>query len=501
MGRINSKVTDKTGTSANHMQRKTVIDKRTRSLRVFSIGSVIVLAAILLTVNLFFDSALSDKLSWDLSSTQVNSIGDVSKGIVSKLDKDVEIVGLFERTNETEVTYKDFIPLLEDYEAQSNGRITVRYVDPAKYPSILTELDPNNTIEPAAGSFVIKCNNKLKIVNPGDCYIYDQTAYYSYGEYVVASTTIEYNFTGAITLLSSDTVSKVYFTTNHSEASHVQLTTLLNNNGFEVGDISTLSVAAIPDDCSLLIIDNPQNDISTDDVPMLTAYLERGGNLLVISDFASADLTFDHLNEVLHSMNLNLTNSLISENDMNYRIQATTGFASYADVPSGTFASVLSEKAILTANSRAVTVFNNPKAYITTEPVLTTSASAVLLDNGDENSTGSEGTYNIAVYSVNTGGTIASEAVVIGTTYLSSEEYISTYSLNDQNIAFFSSIVNFLCGTENNTQVPVKEYPNYGLSSAPSASTQGIWSVVLIAVAPMIFLGLGILIYNRRKNL
>lgn len=482
-------------------KKKRNVDKRARSLRLFSIGSVIVIIAILLVVNLFFDSALGDKLSWDLSSTKSNSIGDVSKGIVSKLDKNIEIIGLFELTSDNETKYKDFVPVLADYAAKSNGHITVRYVDPVKYPSIITEIDPNKVINPTAGYFVVKCGDKAKVINPSDCFTYDQQAYYQYGTYVATSNNIEYNFTGAISNVTSDTVTKAYFTTNHKEAAHVQLNTLLSNNGIEVADISTLEVTSVPSDCSLLIIDDPTQDISTSDAAAFTDYLAKGGKMIVITGFEGAGLTFPNLNEVLHTMNLNITNSRVSENDMKYRLQATSGYMAYADVASGTFSSTAYSQAIVLADVRAVSLFDNPKSYIATEPVITSSSSAVLEDNGNTAKTGAAGKQNIAMYSKNSGGTKASEAVVIGTTYLTSDDYIAQYSLNDQNVKFFSTIVNKLVGNTNTVQVDVKTIPNYTLTSAPAANMQGIWSVVLIALIPLTFIVIGIVVYKKRKNM
>jgi len=501
MSHINENLEESSQGDMNKDRKKKNVDKRSRSLRLFSIGSVILIIAILLVVNLLFDSIFSGKLSWDLSSMQVNSIGDVSKGIVAKMSKDVEIVGLFELTTAAETQYIDFVPVLNDYAAKSNGHITVRYVDPVKYPSIVTELDPNNTISPTAGSFVVKCGTKIKLINPADCFTYDQQTLYQTGSYVATSNNIEYNFTGAISYVTSDEVTKTYFTTNHKESTHVQLNTLLSNNGIEVADISTLEITSIPDDCSLLIIDDPLSDISTPDISLLTNYLNNGGKVIVITGYESANLTFPNLNEVLHTMNLNISNSRISENDMTYRIQATTGYMGYADIPAGTFAPALYSKALLLADLRAITIFDNPKSYIAVEPVITSSSSSVLEPNGDATQTGVPGTQNIAMYSANSGGKAKSEAVVIGSTYLTSDDYIGQYSLNDQNVLFFSAIAQKLVGTANNVQVDVKQIPNYTFASAPAANTQGFLAVALIALLPMTFIIVGVVIYKKRKNM
>ncbi len=501
MSQINNNIEVSDKEIGKEKKKKKNVDKRARSLRLFSVGSIIVIIAILLVVNVFFDSVFNGKLSWDISSTQSNSIGDVSKGIVSGLNKDVEIVGLFELSTSNETKYSDFVPLLKNYAENSNGHIKVRYVDPVKYPSIVTELDPNNTVKATAGTFIVKCGNKLKLVDPSTCFTYDEQTYYSTGNYVATSNNIEYNFTGAISTVTSNAVTKAYFTSNHSEDTHVQLNSLLTNNAVEVADLSTTGLDAIPADCSLLIIDDPQIDIATSDVALINSYLGNGGKLIVITEFVSANLTFPNLNEVLHTMNLNITNSRISENDMSMRISATSGYASYANISKGTFSASDYSKALLTTDNRAINVFDNPKTYITTEPVITTSSSAVLEEGGDSTKVGVAGAQNIAMYSVNSGGKVASEALVIGTSALVSDEFIDQYSLNASNVQFFHSMVTKMLGNENTVQVPVKQIPTYKFTSAPSANIQGLWSVVLIALVPLTFIVVAIVVYKKRKNM
>lgn len=477
------------------------VDKRSFTLKMFSVGSVIAIIAILIVFNLVFESLLGNILTWDLTGTQNNSIGDVSKGILATLEKDVEIVGLFELTPENESVYKDFIPLLKDYERESAGKVKIRYVDPQKYPSIVKELDPNKTITIARGSFVVKSGDKLRVINPQDCFILDEEAYYTTKKYVFNSNSIELNFTGAINSVTSGEKFTVYFTTNHQESSHAQLDTLLSNNGFLVKDLSMISLESVPDDCSLLIMQMPRIDISETDIKLLTGYLEKGGNLIVVTDYSSESLSFPNLNEVMHTMNLDISDSLVSENDMNYRIQATSGYGSFANIEAGTFNADAADHAMLVAYCRGINIFDNPKPYITTEPVITTSLKGVLEENGNPEKASIEGVKNIAMYSKSTYGAVPAEVVVIGTSYLTSDAFIENYSLNDQNVVFFSTMVQKLVGIENTVQIPVKEYPNFTLTSQPSVNTQTLIAVVIIGVIPLALVVAAIVIYRKRKHL
>ena len=483
---------------------KFISDSRARSLRIFSIGSVAVVCALLLVVNIFLDTIAGDKLTWDLTDTKAYSIGEISKEFVSQLDKDVKIVGMFELTQANEDRYSEFVPLLADYEEESDGRISVRYVDPIKFPSILLELDPNETlkldVKDISGNFIVTSGDKVKLINLMDCYTFDEQIYYQTGQYVPISNNVESTFTGIISMVTSEVETNVYFTNNHGETPHVQFSNLLTNNGFSVADLSTISLEAIPDDCALLIINNPQADLFKEDIPLITSYISNGGNVMVVSDFSMAGQDLTNLNEVLHYVNINLTNSRICENSPSYRIYATNGYQSFL-VPAGQFAQLASSgNPIYASSMRGIDIFYNPKSYIEPEAMFTTSVNAVLEENGDPTNAGVAGTQCAAMYSLFSGGKAPGEVVVFGSSDFISDDFIGNQTASNPNTEYFRKIALLLIGDTMGVQVPVKEFVNFNFKNIPSASVQSGWSIVLVAAMPLSFIVMGIIVYKRRKN-
>ena len=53
--------------NADKASAKKVSDKRAKSLKFYSIGAVLILIAIALLINIFFDSLLGDALTFDFS--------------------------------------------------------------------------------------------------------------------------------------------------------------------------------------------------------------------------------------------------------------------------------------------------------------------------------------------------------------------------------------------------------------------------------------------------
>ena len=89
-------------------KQKVVSDKRNINLKWFSIGSVIILVAIILVFNILFDSILGKTLSFDLSATGQNAISQVTEDYINSLPADakIRVVGLFDEPSNIKDTYK-----------------------------------------------------------------------------------------------------------------------------------------------------------------------------------------------------------------------------------------------------------------------------------------------------------------------------------------------------------------------------------------------------------
>ena len=297
------------------------VDKRNSSLKRLSIVSTILFLVVVLAVNILFDNLLGDAAKWDWSATQQYTIGDVSQGIMDNLDKDVQIIGLFDKA--TDSTYTDVQLLLEDYAQKSGGRVTVSYVDPDTTPSILTDVDPKDYLGLEAGMFVVYCETtgKAKAVTETDIfqYEYDQQTYQQY----LTGITAEESFSGAIKYVQSETTPVLYFTSGHDEldyaADYSLLVSTMQNNNYDVEPLGTFGLGKIPEDCAVLIMAEPEKDITQSESNVIGAFLKSGGSLMVIAGFSNTE--FPVLNQLLADYNLEISHDKIREGDVNYRFQ------------------------------------------------------------------------------------------------------------------------------------------------------------------------------------
>ena len=477
-------------------------DKRSRTLKVFSITSIFIAIAIVIGLNLIFDSTIGEKLQWDMTSTQIYSIGDTTKEILADLQKDVEIIGLFslDESMKSAQYYSDIIPMLEDYERNSNGRVTLSYIDSMANPAIIESqengLDPNKTLGIGPGDFAVRCGKKVRRISLSSCFPEDQNGQ--------RSNSTEMNFSGAIMSVISDESYKAYFVTNHNENSYEKITPLLTANNFEVEAINTTALEEIPDDCSLLIYNHPKMDLSELETDSLMKYMqEQGGKLMVIAGFDDGQLIkLPNLNEVLNFMNLDLSEAIIAESDESYVISQEYPFLGHMMNVSSSFR--VGNSGPLMSFTRAIMEYNNPKNYITVSPILTSSDKAYFLEVTNTESADEHTTTQLSggMFSENNGWSKQSKAAVFGSTAMTGDSYYLQYSSASPNAQIFRKTVLTLVGASD-PYLPIqpKTPPSNVLTKMPTATESTLMTLVFIILLPCTFIVVAIVVYNKRKKL
>lgn len=487
-------------------------DERSGKLKLYSIGSVIILIAIVIIVNVLFDKILGKALTFDFSDALSNTISQESIDYINGLPQDtkIRIVGLFDKPADVSGTeYQYICPLLDDYVRNSKGKITVEYINPNNQPTIISQLDPNNSfnLSSQSGNFVVKYNDKIKIINPYDCYSFDET-YLSQGYFYVTGNNVEYAFTNSMYILTNGYSCKAYLITSLEEDGSNYLAKILESMAIEPVGLPVSENFAVPEDSDIIIMNGPQNDISEKMYVELSAFVKRGGKLFVAVDFNVINVTekYERLNKLLNEMNLALDPYLIAENDSGYQlggyqldhvVKACDGFSDYAEIT-----------LLHSTNARSVRAADVPGNTFKTAPVLKTSenASTTALDqygNAIESSMVTGKQFYVAMYSAGEGADPA-KAFVFGTMNFTSDQYISSYGMNDTNVDFFKSCIRELTSTKqfNTLNVPTRNVENFALDadkSTTAAST--VVLVVFMMLIPILLVALAVVVYTKRKNL
>lgn len=259
----------------------------TKAFRKGSYSTVImvVIIAIVIAANVMFSKLPTAARNIDVSSNNLYSIGDTTHSVLDGLKNDVEIVIIKDK----ESTDKRISTLLAKY-ADYSDHIKVTYKDPVLYPSVLTTYDTEEN------NIVIKCDatDKTTKVAFSDI-IVTSTSYY--GSTYETSFDGEGQLTKAIDYVSNENNKLIYTISGHGESDlGKNISELISKSNFNVKSVNLLVDNGIPDDCDMLICNQPTKDLADDELKLLREYMENGGKMtVVLADTTTETPNFDAL--------------------------------------------------------------------------------------------------------------------------------------------------------------------------------------------------------------
>lgn len=495
----------------NNGKTKKRRNERAHQMKIYSIGSVLILLAIVLLLNILLDNLLGKALTFDFSIERSNSISQESEKFLATIPdgSKVRIVGLFEMPDTvTDTKYQYIVPLLGDYVRKSRGKVTVEYVDIQKNPGVISELDPSGVydLSKQTGKYAISYNGKLDLIDPINCYTIDTEYLDKYDAYMATGNNAEYTFTNSMMSLVKGYTSKAYIVTGLKEEKSVQLKKLLTSLGVETSELAAASGFKIPDDCNLLIFNGPNTDITESMYVELQAYFARGGKIIIAVDYYIENTTeiYKNLNRFLNALDINIETCVVSENDPSYQLNTELN-DSLADVNPG-FAQFTNEKKLHITLARPIGSSGVHSENVVTTPILTTSAKAtksVANSSNQAEQFGSDtGAFNVGMYAADT--KTMGEVFVFGTLNFTSDDYFNKFTLNDRDADFTKAIVRSMIpsSASYNINIPVKKIDSYMLAEnkATTSTSTGIMIVFMI-VLPIILTSMAVIVYNKRKNL
>ena len=335
----------------------------------FSLAMTAIVLAIIVVINLIIGQLPTKLLNWDLSETGIFSVSDTSKELLSNLDKDVTIEVVAE-TGNIDSRIEKFISIYGDL----SSHLKVDYVDPVLHPEILTKYGIS------ANSVVVSCEetDKNQVISFSDIIVTQQN-YYGYSS--ESEFDAEGQLTSAVAAVTSESSKKIYLLRGHGESALSQdIGELLTKNSMTTANLNLLETAAVPDDCDLLIINNPTSDLGTDEYTELHNYLYQGGNVLLLRGVTDKELT--NFNELMEDYGLTMVNSYIGDRDRYYQ-RAQSAFYFFPMIASSD-TNVATTSSILVGAVAGMTASETTPDDVTLTNLLTTSNNAFREGNSNE---------------------------------------------------------------------------------------------------------------------
>ena len=457
----------------------------------YSILLSCIVIALAIIVNMVANALPSSMTNIDISSSQVYTLSDQTKEILSNLEQDITIYALYTEGNEDETMMK----LLERYKDLSD-HITVKTVDPVANPTFTSSYDASSL---QAGSLIVESESRYKTIEYSEIY---ETSYSSADYSSTTDFDGEGEISSAIDYVTSDTLPVLYYTTGHDETVFEDTaTSALTKSNYELKSLSLLSEGAIPDDCGVLMILAPQADFSSEEADMVIDYLEKGGKALILTSYTSEKLT--QFERILNNYGMATTEGIIFEGDSNAYFQSPMyiipEYGSHditADASSSnTLALIIQACGIDTTEVRST---------VTQTPLLTTSDSAYekIPENGqfatsEKENGDAEGIFNLGMLAEEeTSEGETTQLIVFSTPYLTEESFVSTYHLS--NVDLLTNSIGYMCEHETSVTIDAKSMTIETVT--PTAASVNLQSIVFVILLPAGLLITGIVIWLRRRK-
>ena len=458
-----------------------------------ALAAIVLVLAIL--VNLLVRAIPTKYTEFDLSESGLFTLSDSSKEIAKNIDTDVTIYYLAETGNEDVIITK----LLNNYAAQ-NSHIRWELKDPAVYPTFAAQYGAQNS---ANGSLILVCGEKSTVMDASDLYTEDYSNYYLNGS---SSVTFdgESKLTAALYSLTSGEERHAYYTTNHGEQALTDtLTAALENQNLAVSALDLLS-SNIPDDCDLLIINNPAQDFASagvlvDEMSALRSYLQQGGKLMITTDCYNKTPNLDAL---LAEFGLSRTEGLVVEGDSSHVLNSYPPYYLLPDYASATESGILDGvdkgRKVLLQMAQGITLTETEN--IISEALLTTSDSAYSKTAGYEMTTiekedgDTDGPFTLAAYARSE--ETEAEVVWVNCGNMDNE---GIYQVVPGNVTFLQACAATLAGQESTTLIESKALDAAPITVANSTSVAlGLVFVILLPAAVLAVGGVVVLLRRRK---
>ncbi len=419
-----------------------------------------------------------------------------------------------------------------------NGRIKVSFRDPNSVTDFTEVKNSYSSENLEYGDIIVSCvhktesgedNNRYRIIKMTDIFatevnqtLYNQLAMYGSSYYNnLTGSNLAMEMTSALYTVSSESSVKVAVIGGHGaqtasgESTELAgLKTILSKNNYTFTDVANVLTDEIPEDSTALVLYQPTEDFTSEEISKISDYLINGGNygknLVYMASYSQP--TMPNLEQFLSEWGIGVM-PLIGYDETNSYSVATALLVEAAD--SDYTASFDSNNSIIYPDIYRLarrTFDKNGNRYTT--PILTTYDTALgcPIDAGQDwtsDQATEKGPFDVMImgstYDSKADGeqTPASNVVYIGGSYMLNEQVLSQSSI--YNSTLLLNVFNSFAGVDQDSETAVNISPkvintsNFA-SQLINNSAPTVMYIVFVGLIPVGLIVAGIVIWNRRRK-
>jgi len=491
--------TKKNITTAEKIQKK-------RALRLggYSMLMTAAVIAAAIVINMIVEALPAKYTQLDITESSMYEITDETREFLDKLNTNVTVYlviakGYEDRSIET---------FLERYCSYSN-KLKLKKIDSDIDPGFVEKYDVKN-----ANSIVVVSDKRSKTIDYNDIFEYSQdllnkyySSYYYYGykiSDVFSPDVFDGNneLTSAIDYVTTDYLPTAYMLTGHGESAIIEtITNFINENNVKISEGLNLVSSDVPDDASNIIINNPTSDISTGELEKLTAFIDGGGAVVLITDsknYSTVDMP--NLTSLAQHCGLTAYDGIVLESDT-----SRYAFQQYFIIPTlnegNTVTAPIQNPSKVTTvmmKAHAIVDYEDYDGPMTVSPILTTSDSSYIIgvDEAVRAATDDDKKGEFYIGAISEDSDTGAKFVWYSSSYLISEQSVNYVSSNN----FYVFIYTILQTTEKTSVISLDSIALTSSVLTFSEAAQTIWEIILQVLIPLAIITPGLVVFIKRRR-
>lgn len=428
-------------------------------------------------------------LRWDLTDSQIYSIGSTTKGVLKKLDKDITIYTIY-RTGSEDRTVSE---ILRRYE-QETSFIQIVNIDPEENPLFTQQFETEDTkIENSSLIVQADESEEYRIIHAQDLYEWQLEEDQLYATGMIA----EQRITAAVASVQGGRQQTAYFVTGHGEmdvTGQYYLADTLESDGYAVNayDLIYNDTELTADDCLMFLA--PRTDITDEEYEILQKFMDSGGKAVCLMNPLAG--TLPNFNKLFGTYGLELEDDLIVESDSNHYLNSQVMIRPGMNQEHPILQSVIeADTGLVLPRCRGIKA--DEKADVKLDTILSSSKSSYgkvnpYTETLDKEEGDTDGPFLLGVTASNIKN--GSRMVLIG-----SSDFVSTIdnAKFEGNIALFMDAAAWASEKEDSVVIQPKSLVSAPLKIKSSAAGYRLMLIVIVVI-PVLVLISGALVWRRR---
>lgn len=476
-------------TAQSIQKRRYSVSGKGIRLGAYSVTGILVMTGLTVAVNVLLNYVPERYTSFDVTSNDLYTLTEETKEFIQGLQSDVTIYVLAGETGKNEDLDKTLMRM-----AELSGHVSVEYVDPMVNPKFYYNYTDT---EPTGNSLIVVCGDRSTVVDYNNIYTYEMN--YNTYNYETTGYDGEGQLVSAITYVTTEDMPKFYLVTGHGElAFEESFLSAIKKENVAYEELALYAADEIPEDAQGIIINAPTSDFSADDADKVIAYLEKGGNALLVPTVVDVEMT--NFERILAYYGVSVVDGVIVEGDRNHYYQ--NPYYLFPVIESDSVTQQVIEGAIFSPFSRGLS-YDDMADGIYYTPLLTTTESSFSKNGaaGGEDFSRQEGDID-GPFAVSLKAEKETAAGELSVAFFVASESLFTETADDMapgnNEKLFCAMISSLADHESVVGIPAKSF-----SMSPlvfSAQTVLVVSIVCNIVVPLMLLVVGIVIWARRRK-